>query len=132
MILISSTRLSRITARNNILTGWQYFWMEIEACVAVCMVSVTAFRGIFSEGGRGRRDRRERRWYSSAVGRNLERRKLGREWLLLDNVGRSSPSTPISARKSWVGSGREGVDEGSELEGGRSNEQLLHVPRNVY
>lgn len=99
--------------------------------MAVCMVSVTAFRGIFSEGKRRER-RGERRWYSSAVGRNFERRKFGREWALLNNMGSSSPSTPISARKSWVGSGREGVDEGSELEGGRSNEQLLHVPRNVY
>lgn len=48
MIMIAGTRLSKIQIGGEPTNSWQYFWLEIEACVAVCTVSLTAFRTILS------------------------------------------------------------------------------------
>ena len=84
MIMIAAVRLSRI---ENTVSIWQYMWLQIEACVAVIMVALTAFRSVFSDNQKVEA-RRERRWYSSAVARNLKRRERGRG----DGVERSWPA----------------------------------------
>ena len=73
MIAIAGVRLSDILIRGNMVSVWQYFWLEIQACVAVCMNSLVAFRYFFVDhskiAGRGGAD-----WYSSAVARHKQLR----------------------------------------------------------
>ena len=75
MIMIAGIRLSRIYPGGTTINSWQFLWLEIEACIAVFMVSLTAFRSVFVGHERVEADK-GRKWYSSAVARNLERRKF--------------------------------------------------------
>lgn len=54
---------------------WKAFWQQVEACVAVLMVSFTAFRSIFvAESSKKNRDRAKQPCYSSHIRiRNLRR-----------------------------------------------------------
>ncbi|KAL6719722.1 hypothetical protein ACLMJK_001643 [Lecanora helva] len=75
MITLAAIRLSKIHIGGTTVGSWQYFWLELEASAAVCTVSLTAFRSFFVDHGEVD-SKGGRRWYSSAIARNLERRKL--------------------------------------------------------
>lgn len=56
--------------------NWIDFWLEIEACVGVTMVSITAFRSIFViNASKANHERAARPWFSSTVER-LRARKI--------------------------------------------------------
>ena len=68
MIIIAILRISRIGNefdQANIV--WMIFWQQVEACTAVIMVSLSAFRSFFVARKSRLRDdqRRHRKWYMS-------------------------------------------------------------------
>ena len=70
MIIIACIRISGFRVHGSYGYTWQAFWMEFEACTAVIMVSLTAFRSLFvAEGSRRSEEKRGRAWYSSSVAR---------------------------------------------------------------
>ena len=102
---------------------WQVFWMYVETCAAVCMVSLTAFRSVFASDASNVKGAKIRPWYSSTVAK-IRRRKQqdygleslpiipsatlsgmrtfirGRDSLVCEEMGDLSGSEPIpNARK---------------------------------
>ena len=53
MILIAIIRISGLRTGNSIDVAWEIFWQFMEACIAVLMVSLTAFRSLFVSQDRG-------------------------------------------------------------------------------
>ena len=80
MIVITIVRMSKIrigSTQTDII--WQVFWHEIEACTAVIMVSISAFRSVFVAHKKSRQNQnnRHRVWYMSK--KNLLRSALHRK-----------------------------------------------------
>ena len=69
MIVIAFVRISGYRAHGSHGYTWQAFWMEFEACVAVIMVSLTAFRSLFVTAESKSSRINCRPWYSSSVAR---------------------------------------------------------------
>ena len=69
MAVIASIRVSGLKFRGIFDEVWLYLWQQIEACIAVIMISLTAFRSVFvdSESSRARRERAKKPWYSSTI-----------------------------------------------------------------
>ena len=69
MAIVASIRVSRLKIRGIIDDVWLFIWQQIEACVAVAMVSLTAFRSAFvkSENSGARNKAAKKPWYSSTV-----------------------------------------------------------------
>jgi len=49
MIIMAVIRLSGFRYRHTFDDSWILIWLQLEACIAVTMVSLTAFRSIFVE-----------------------------------------------------------------------------------
>lgn len=66
MIVIAIVRVSglRIQKKNNIDIQWELFWQDVEATVAVIMVSITAFRSLLSMKALKARENKQRSWVS--------------------------------------------------------------------
>lgn len=75
MIIIACIRFSGLRIRGSSVDVWQFFWLEVEACVAVCMISLTAFRSVFASNSSNAKAAKARPLYSSAIERNRERRQ---------------------------------------------------------
>ena len=69
MAITASIRVSGLNSRGILDEVWLYLWQQIEACIAVTMISLTAFRSVFvaSESSRARRERTKKPWYSSTI-----------------------------------------------------------------
>jgi hypothetical protein len=48
MAAVSATRVSGQRYRGNYDFSWLFFWLEVEACVAVSVISLTAFPAVFT------------------------------------------------------------------------------------
>ena len=79
MIIIACVRFSGLRVRGSSIDVWQYFWLEVEVCVAVCMISLTAFRSVFASNGSDANAAKAKPWYSSTIERNRERRRRAPE-----------------------------------------------------
>lgn len=51
MIIAALIRFSGIGAGGSIDMSWNIFWMFVEGCIAVIMVSLTVFRSLFTNDG---------------------------------------------------------------------------------
>ncbi|KAI9796329.1 MAG: hypothetical protein M1835_004320 [Candelina submexicana] len=69
MVITASVRVSGIKSHGTFDDIWLVLWLHIEACVAVAMISLTAFRSAFvvSQSSRSQRQVAKRAWYSSSV-----------------------------------------------------------------
>lgn len=69
MAIVAAIRVSGLKSRGVFDLVWLFLWQQIEACVAVAMISLTAFRSVFvvSEASRARRQAVKKPWHSSAV-----------------------------------------------------------------
>lgn len=85
MIIITIIRMSKIRigpTQTDII--WEVFWHHVEACTAVIMVSVSAFRYVFvAHEARQSPPNRKRVWYMSK--KNLLRSALRRKKLRSDS-----------------------------------------------
>ena len=64
MIIIAIIRISGFIYHNAFDEGWVYLWQQIEACVSVSTISLTAFRVMFVASN-SRRDRSPWQWTDS-------------------------------------------------------------------
>ena len=60
-------------------TPWTIFWLQMEACIAVSMASLTAFRSLFFAGANGSEARKAKSWYSPAYEKIMSRKNKSRE-----------------------------------------------------
>jgi hypothetical protein len=80
MAITACVRVSGLSFRGTFDNVWLFVWQQIEACVAVAMISLTAFRSVFvgSEASRARKSGGKKPWYSSTISamkrRNAQRR----------------------------------------------------------
>ena len=79
MIVVACNRFSGLRVKGSSIDVWQYFWLEAEACVAVCMISLTAFRSVFASNLDNANVVKARPLYSSAIERNRERKQRALE-----------------------------------------------------
>ena len=82
MAITALIRASGLGFRGTFDEVWLFFWHQIEACVAVCMISLTAFRSSFisSESQRAQKQAVQRPWYSSAILRKRAKRHSDKEF----------------------------------------------------
>lgn len=88
---------------------WVLFWLQVEACIAVIVVTLSAFRSIFvAHESRLREDQnRNRRWYMSK--KNLmvsswQRRKLGLESEEMDQLSKV-PCAKMTGMSTFISGG---------------------------
>ena len=74
-------------------TAWAALWRQIEACVAVGLVSLTAFRSLFMARGGSNRPSPQRSWYSSTLSRLKRRAKRTYE----QDLGLRLPAIPSAS-----------------------------------
>lgn len=71
MVITAVIRVSGVSFRGRFDDVWLFVWSQTEACVAVSMISVTAFRSAFvdleSSRARIRREEIKKPWYSSTI-----------------------------------------------------------------
>ena len=69
MAITACVRISGVDFRGRFDEVWLFAWQHIEACVAVAMISLTAFRSFFvgHESVQARQDLVRRRWYSNTL-----------------------------------------------------------------
>lgn len=154
MIIIAIVRISKIRIKRtlediNLPSGysasgadlvWVLFWQQVEACTAVIMVSLSAFRSFFvAHESRIREDRnRNRQWYMSNKKALAWRRRLlqseGEEMDRLPQIPRATMtgmSTFISGREnneSRMSSLRAGVTS-TPAKG--ENEERIRVEQRI-
>lgn len=102
MIIIASVRIIEVTVFFYFDGGylWQFFLLQVEASVAVIMVSFTAFRTVFASQRSEARERKARPWYSSTVAK-LRRHKTSSENHNLENLP-SIPSATMSGMRTFI------------------------------
>lgn len=82
MAVVSAIRMGGERYKGNYDFSWLFFWLEVEACIAVSVVSLTAFPAVFvtrtgsrpsGGGGGGGRSGGSgppaKPWYSSSIGK---------------------------------------------------------------
>ena len=81
MAIMAAIRVSGLNFRGTLDEVWLFLWFQIEASVAITMISLTAFRSVFvgSASSRIRREAIKKPWYSSTILRNRSRRRLDDE-----------------------------------------------------
>ena len=65
MIVIAVVRISGLRIDENIDLVWEIFWQQAESCIAISMVSFTAFRSLFVNDSSRNDSHKVRQWYSS-------------------------------------------------------------------
>lgn len=84
IIRISGYRFHGIGITGEIDTTWAFFWLYLEACVAVIMSSITAFRSLFVHGSSKTVDRNKNQNPIDAIRERISRRPARCGW---DEVG---------------------------------------------
>lgn len=77
---------------------WQVFWMDVETCAAVCMVSLTAFRSAFASEASNGKGANIRPWYSSTVAKIRRRKQQDHDLGSLPTI----PSATLSGMRSFI------------------------------
>ena len=98
MTAVASVRFSGTRTHAQ---SWEYFLLEIEACVAVWMASLCAFRSVFASDSRRVRFEKARPWYSSTVAKLRNRNKNPEGVHELRNLP-SIPSATFSGMRTYI------------------------------
>ena len=84
MAVVSAIRVGGERYKGNYDFSWLFFWLQVEACIAVSVVSLTAFPAVFvtrkasrPSGGGGSSGPPAKPWYSSSIGKKRNREKIG-------------------------------------------------------
>ncbi len=108
MILIAIIRISGFIYHNAFDEGWVYLWQQIEACVSVSTISLTAFRSMFVANATSRRDREMSPWQKSP-GSSWRRRwykKSGTSSQARELDDLSIPSATLTGMRTMIGGPR--------------------------
>lgn len=80
VVRISGYRYHGIGLKGKMDSTWAFFWLYLEACVAVIMASITAFRSLFIRGSSNTIDRNKNQNPIDAVRERISRRAVGCGW----------------------------------------------------
>ncbi len=80
IIRISGYRFNGIGLSGSIDPTWAFFWLYLEACVAVIMASATAFRSLFIRGCPKTIDRNKNQNPIDAIRQQISRRAARSGW----------------------------------------------------
>ena len=113
MVIFACIRIAGCTLRHCFGITWQLFWLQVEASIAVCMVSVTAFRSIFlSEPVKAGR-KKPTPWYSSTVAGLRRRKKFSEELRNLEGLP-TIPSATLSGMRTFIRGSGVGFGSGED------------------
>ncbi len=98
MVIIACIRSLGVRQASSAITIWQVFWLEAETCVAVCMVSLTAFRSVFSSEASNLKSANFRPWYSSTVAKIRKRKQQDHDLGILPTI----PSATLSGMRTFI------------------------------
>ena len=108
MAITASIRVSGLETRGTFDEVWPYLWQHIEACIAVIMISLTAFRSVFvaSESSRARRERAKKPWYSSTIAAiRRSKTQRGSDEEAIQGLP-SIPSATLTGMRTFIQGGR--------------------------
>ena len=110
MTLIAIVRRTGLKYHGTFDTVWLFTWHHIEACVAVIMISITAFRSIYVSSQQTSRARKQlannKPWYSSPVAAIRRKRALGQEDEEFVAGLPTIPSATLTGMRSFIQGGR--------------------------
>ncbi len=98
MVIIACIRSLGIRQGSSAIAIWHVFWLEVEACVAVCMVSLTAFRSVIASEASNLNGANIRPWYSSTVGKIRRRKQQDHDLGILPTI----PSATLSGMRTVI------------------------------
>ena len=105
MIIIAVIRISGFIYRHAFDEGWVYLWQQIEACISVSTISLTAFRTMFVANTSRRPSPWQRSWTSSLKRRFKKSSEVSTtEGGELDDL--SIPGGTLTGLRSMIGSPR--------------------------
>lgn len=105
MAITASVRVSGLKFRGTFDEVWLFFWQHAEACVAISMVSLTAFRSVFvgAKSTSAQKEAVKKPWYSSAIVRNRNKRNADEE---ICHELPKIPSATLSGMRTMINGGR--------------------------
>ena len=77
IVRISGLQIKLLSGDSTFDSAWLNLWQQIEASIAICLVSLTAFRQLFIASGPKRGRESAKAWYSSAIGKLKSQRRTG-------------------------------------------------------
>lgn len=116
MAAVSAIRIGGERYKGNIDFPWLFFWLEVEACVAVSVVSLTAFPAVFVtrsssrpriSGGGGGSGPPANPWHSTSIGKMRNREKIRST----DDITGTRSQWPTYPSAIGRGSGRAGPSD---------------------
>lgn len=101
MAVVALTRLSGVTTQGSVDSTWNMIWQHVEACIAVTMVSLTAFRSVFISTDSAASPRQAKPWHPLRIGRIGGQQ---RDNVLDANAGRlpSIPSATLTGMRTFI------------------------------
>ena len=107
MVIIACVRGFGVQADPVWDIPWTIFWLQIEACVAVSMASLTAFRSIFLAGTTRSEPRRARPWYSRTYEKIISRKNKSKERIPVENPLPEIPSATLNGIRTFIRQGHK-------------------------
>lgn len=101
MIIIAIIRISGFVYHNAFDMGWVYLWQQIESCVSVSAISLTAFRIMFVANASRRSGRNPWQWTDSFKRRFYKKYSEGSGSGELDDV--SIPGGTMTGMRTAIG-----------------------------
>lgn len=117
MAITACVRVSGLDINNTFDEIWLFLWQQIEACVAVSMISLTAFRSVFvtSSNSRARREAGKMPWYSSTLELVRSRKKNLSQNSEADPGLPAIPSATLTGMRTFIHGGGRTNDMSTRL-----------------
>ena len=108
MAITACVRVSGIKFRDRFDEVWLFVWQNIEACVAIAMISLTAFRSVFvgQKSLQARNDLMKKPWYSSTL-QAIRRKKSAQQSDGEAMIGMPSiPGATLTGMRTFIRGGK--------------------------
>ena len=127
MAITASVRVSGLKFQGTFDEVWLFLWQHIEACVAVCMISLTAFRSVFvsNSNSQARKAAAKQPWYSKIVHSRKEQQIQDSE---ASQRLPSIPSATLTGMRTFIQGGRRLTTMDARLESQALGEDELGWP----
>ncbi|KAI9792801.1 MAG: hypothetical protein M1816_001533 [Peltula sp. TS41687] len=114
MVITAIVRISALRHTTHALGAaidaidvtWKLFWQQVEACIAVLMVSFTAFRSIFMAESSKNRDKEAKPWYSTRQ-RILRLRRKAASDEQSENSLPAIPGATLTGMRTFIRGGQD-------------------------
>ena len=105
MIVVAAIRMSGIHYHGTFDNTWIFLWQQVETCVAIMMISLTAFRSLFvANASKARENKKISPWLSSTPKVFRRHKKLSSEENP-DLVNLTIPSATLTGMRTVIRGG---------------------------